>query len=516
MTRPGARRAHYDLAILGSGPAGATLAHALAGSGARILLVERGERIPREPQNWDIGAVFHDRRYRAKETWTDGQGRQFQPGIHYCVGGNSKVYAAVMLRLRREDFGVIDYEEGRSPAWPFDYDTLAPYYDRAERLFGVHGSFEDDPTEPRPRPTYPHPAVGHEPAVESARRRLRDLGLHPFPLPLAIDLHQGGTCQRCSTCDAFPCRVGAKGDAETRCVDAAVAGGVELRTGTLARRLLASPDGRKVEAVELQSAGERYEIGADQVAVCCGAINSAALLLRSAGGRHPAGLANGSGQVGRNYMAHNSTALLAIDPRRTNDTRLQKTLGLHDYYFARPGSPATGSIQTLGKIKGEMLRPHLPWAPGAARDWLAAHSLDWWIMSEDLPSPDNRVVAGADGSVALHWTANNIRTHRAMVGATKRLVRTLGYRASLTKTMGIAVTSHQCGTVRFGTDPAHAPLDPHCRAFDLDNLHVVDASVFPSSAAVNPTLTIVALALRVADQIRPSTAGSRGVAGRLI
>lgn len=493
---------HYDIAIIGSGPAGATMAHRLSQTGARILLVERGGYLPREPANWEVDAVFLDRRYRADEYWTDRHGRRFAPGIHYFVGGNSKVYAAVMLRYRREDFSAIEYLEGISPAWPFGYDELAPYYDRAESLFGVHGRAGDDPTEPAPRGPYPHGAVPHEPVIDALCAKLASCGLHPFNLPLAIDLHPGGTCVRCATCDAFPCRVGAKGDAEMRCVRGALESGrVDLITESFVRRLIVSPDGRRIESVEIEQHGETRQIAADTVIVSCGAINSAALLLRSACASHPNGLANGSDQVGRNYMVHNNTALMALAPGVRNRTKLQKTLGVNDFYVSDHDRPPLGSVQTLGKIQGAMLKPVLPWVPRSALDWLSTRSVDWWLMSEDLPQSGNRVQVDGARSIRIDWQPNNLNVHACLVREWKRILREMGYPVLLSRRLGIEATSHQCGTVRIGTDPATAPLDPSGKAFDIDNLYVVDGSNLPSSAAVNPTLTIVALALRAADAI---------------
>ncbi|HJZ47801.1 MAG TPA: GMC family oxidoreductase [Roseiflexaceae bacterium] len=324
----------YDIIIIGTGAGGGTLAYALRDSGARVLLLERGDFLPQEPENWSPTAVFDQQCYKPKETWQDAQGRPFHPGVHYYVGGNTKVYGAALPRLRKADFEAIEHEGGISPAWPIRYEDLEPYYARAEQLYMVHGISGDDPTEPPRSGPFPFPPVSHEPYIEDLAGRLREQGLHPFFLPMGVDLQPGGLCLRCKTCDGFPCRVLAKSDADVRCVRPAIESpNVELITRGFVRRLLADPSGRRVTSVEVERDGERFELHGDIVVVACGAANSAALLLRSAGGAHPHGLANASGLVGRNYMVHNNTALMAIHPTRRNPSVFQKTMAVNDFYF---------------------------------------------------------------------------------------------------------------------------------------------------------------------------------------
>lgn len=499
------RQRDYDLAIIGTGAGGGTLAHALAASGARIALLERGDFLPREPENWDPDAVFDHKRYRPDERWEDARtGAMFQPGVHYVVGGNTRVYGAALPRFRREDFGALEHEGGTSPAWPITYDELEPYYARAERLYLAHGAPGDDPTEPPRSSPYPFPAVPDEPYIAELAERLRAQGLHPYALPMGIDLRDGGRCIRCATCDGFPCRELAKGDADVCCVRPALEhSNVELLTGARALRLHTDPSGRRVAAVELERRGERLEIRAETVVVACGAVNSAALLLRSAGDRHRDGLANSSGLVGRNYMVHNNTALMAVHPARRNRTVFQKTLAVNDFYLSGPDWPyPMGNIQLLGKLQAGMLAADQPLVPRRALRAMADRSVDWWVMSEDLPDRDNRITLGADGTIRVHWRANNLAAHVRLVRAARAMMREAGYPIVLTQRMGIETNSHQCGTVRFGDDPATSVLDALCRAHDLDNLYVVDGSFFPSSAASNPALTIAAQALRVADHLQ--------------
>jgi choline dehydrogenase-like flavoprotein len=498
--------ASFDLIIIGTGMGGGTLAYALRNSGARILLVERGDFLPQEPQNWQPQAVFDHKRYKPAESWYDVQGHSFQPGVHYFVGGNTKVYGAALPRFRREDFGAVEHEGGTSPAWPISYDDLEPYYAQAERIYLVHGQQGEDPTEPARSGPYPFPAVTHEPYIEDLCGRLRSQGLHPFHYPMAIDLRAGGRCIRCKTCDGFPCQVLAKGDADICAVRPALESPtITLWPRTLAQRLLTDDSGHRVVGVELVKDSEQVTVYADRIVVACGAVNSALLMLRSANGKHPNGLANSSSLVGRNYMVHNNTALMAVDPFRRNRTVFQKTMAVNDFYFKGPDFPyPMGNIQLLGKLQAGMLTAAQPGVPKPILQAMADRSVDWWVMSEDLPDPNNRIELRSDGKVIVHWQPNNLVAHGKLVNAARRMMRRAGYSFVFVQPMGIETNSHQCGTLRFGNDPATSVLDPFCRTHDVENLYVVDSSFFPSSAAMNPALTIAAQALRVAERVMES------------
>jgi choline dehydrogenase-like flavoprotein len=522
----------YDIAIIGSGAGGGTMARALADTGARIVVIERGGPVPRELANWDPGAVWGDLRYRTTEEWLDDRDAPFRPYMHYNVGGNTKFWGTVLYRLRREDFGVIEHEDGISPAWPIDYETLAPYYDRAEVMYEVHGGIDMDPTEPSRTPP-PYPPVSHGPNMNRLVERLRALGLHPSPLPLGLRRPgEDGGCMLCRTCNSFPCQLGAKSDAETCGIAPAVARpNVTLRTNATVRRLLTDPAGRRVEAVEVEERGETRRVEAPLVILSAGAVNSAAILLRSATDRHPHGLANSSGLVGRNYMAHLATMMQGFSPWRINRDDFQKTVAINDFYLAGPGRPyPLGQIQSQGrtdpvmaKLVGDTWRygavewRHIPlWA---YRAWMTC-AVDWLAMTEDLPRPENRVTLAPDGRIRLAYRPNNTRAHAALVEELRRVLQRLGYWSprAFAYSAGARNTTHQCGTLRFGSDPRSSVLDPWCRTHDISNLFVVDASFFPSSAAVNPGLTIIAQALRTAehimsDELRTGVTGTIGTAG---
>ena len=511
----------YDVIIVGSGPGGGALALALAPTGKRILILERGDYLKREPDNWSSRAVFVDGKYQSKETWYDSAGKSFHPGLHYFVGGNSKVYGSALFRLRERDFGEVVHKDGISPAWPLSYAVFEPYYARAEALFHVHGLRGADPHEPPSSGPYPFAPVAHEPRMQALSDALEKEGLHPFPQPLGILLDEVGTralphsaCIRCSAFDGFPCLTNGKADAQIVCVDPALAHpNVTLLTNAYVERLETDPTGRTVTGVHVRR-GEAEEVyRGDIVVSACGALSSALLMFRSASEAHPEGLANGSGQVGRNYMRHNNAAFLAVS-REPNDTIFQKTLALTDFYFgADDWEYPLGCIQTNGKSHGEQVEgealPHwAQWFPGKPFDEIARHALDFWVMSEDLPLPDNRITLARDGRVRLDVTPTGGEAHARLRHKLEGLLRhadahpqLLSRSLYLGKDIPIGGTAHQAGTLRFGTDPASSVLDLNCRAHEVDNLYVVDAGFFPSIGAVNPTLTIIANALRVADHL---------------
>ncbi|MCW6006697.1 GMC family oxidoreductase [Micromonospora sp. CPCC 205371] len=509
----------YDVIIIGSGAGGGTLARHLAPTGKRILVLERGTWLPREPQNWVAADVFVDNRYVSPDTWYDARGKPFQPQIHYFVGGATKLYGAALYRLRAEDFGELQHHDGVSPAWPISYADLEPYYTRAERMYQVHGAREEDPTEPPASAPYPFPAVSHEPRIQQLSDDLAAAGHHPFHAPCGIMLDETNmpysTCVRCPSCDGFPCPLHAKSDAEVLGIRPALEHpNVTLLTDAEAVRLETNDPGTAVTQVVVEHEGHEERYAADIVVVSCGAANSAKLLLRSATDRHPNGLANGSDQVGRNYMFHTSQAVLALS-REPNPTVFQKTLGVNDFYFSGPDFPyPMGNIQMVGKSQPDMYRGEKPLETKLAPRWamrdVARHAIDFWLSTEDLPRPDNRVTVRPDGRVQLSYTPSNPTAAKRLYHQLKSMLGRLGLHpdhlihrfAYLKSDIPVAGVAHQAGTCRFGTDPATSVLDVDCRTHELDNLYVVDTSFYPSIGAVNPALTAMASALRVGDHLR--------------
>jgi choline dehydrogenase-like flavoprotein len=514
---------HYDIIIIGTGAGGGTLLHALAPTGKRILVLERGGFVPRELPNWDTKAVNLDARYNTKEVWRDKDGQPLHPHTNYFVGGNTKFYGAALFRLRREDFGEIKHWGGVSPAWPIAYDELEPYYLAAERLYHVHGERAEDPTEPPASGPYAYSAVSHEPRIQQLHDDWARLGHKPFHVPLGIMLDERerwkSPCIRCATCDGHPCLVNAKSDADVVCVKPALEyPNVTLLTNALVTRLDTNASGREVTTVHVERAGATEQYSAGIVVVSAGAINSAALLLRSANDRHPRGLANGSDVVGRHYMGHVNSVLMALS-KCPNPTVFQKTLALNDFYFgSEDWEYPMGHISFVGKLDGQTLKAGAPAiAPGWTLDLMAKHSLDFWLTSEDLPDPENRVTLDGQGNIVLAYRPNNEEGHRRLIVKLKDLMKqqtrcavhghechegVFARSLYLGQRIPLAGVAHQNGTVRFGSDPKASALDTFCRAHEVDNLYVVDGSFFPSSAAVNPALTIMANALRVADHLK--------------
>jgi choline dehydrogenase-like flavoprotein len=510
--------AEFDVIIVGTGAGGGTLANTLAPSGKQVLLLERGTFLDRETQNWDPAAVFVDGRYISPDTWYDDHGKPFQPQVHYFVGGATKMYGAALYRLRPEDFGEIKHADGVSPAWPVGYDEFEPYYTKAEWLYQVHGKHGDDPTEgPWSRP-YPWPAVSNEPRIQQLSDDLAAAGYHPFEAPCGILLDEADRprshCIRCAWCDGYPCLVHAKADAETVAVRPALDfPNVTLLTGAEVLSLQTDPSGRSVTGVVTALGDGTETFRAKMVVLAAGAANTAKILLQSASDAHPAGLANGSDQVGRNYMFHNSKAAVALS-EEPNDTVFQKTLAINDFYLAGEGRQwPLGNIQMLGKSNPAAMRgeePHLTkLAPHWSLEEVARHAVDFWLTTEDLPLPDNRVTLAADGNVQLSYRATSDEEAGGLYREFRKLLNHAGLAAHhvlhknfyMKMDVPIAGVAHQAGTCRFGTDPATSVLDVNCKAHELDNLYVADTSFFPSIGAVNPALTAMANAIRVGEHL---------------
>jgi choline dehydrogenase-like flavoprotein len=574
----------YDAIIIGSGAGGGTLALQLAQAGKRILILERGPFMPQEKLNWDTSAVFLDNRYHTKEQWQDKDGKPLHPQQAYFVGGQTKVYGAAMFRMRAEDFGEIRHKGGISPAWPITYADMEPYYTKAEELFHVHGDLgaapavpggfdsEFDPTEPFHSKRYPYPAFSNEPHMQRVEDEVRKLGVHTFPIPLGLKRNEAdplaSKCVRCDTCDGYPCLVHAKSDADINCVrEILPLPNVTLMTNARVTRLVTNASGTAVVSAEVVHAaggrvfgggadgltveatgGKAVEYKADIFCVCAGAINSAVLLLASANDKHPRGLANGSDQVGRNFMYHQADALLAIGTERNEDA-YTKTWGTNDFYLRDTDESypwPLGQVQPVGSFHHEMMKGDAPpLTPGFVLEGMKHHAVPWWLTTEDLPAAENRVTlhnatpssvledvetqtpgnagahpagdtgatnesetvsVAAPGRIQLSYTPNNVESFNRLkdrwVDVLKRAGHATGtvpLHAYFKKRIPLEGVGHQNGTCRMGTDPATSVLDTQCKAHELDNLYVVDASFFVSASAVNPSLTVIANAIRVGE-----------------
>jgi choline dehydrogenase-like flavoprotein len=490
----------YDIIIIGSGAGGGTLAHHLAPSGKSILILERGGWLKREPENWIAEEVFQKNRYVSADIWRDPKGKSYQPGTFHYVGGATKMYGAALYRLRKEDFAGMRHHDGFSPAWPVGYDEMEPYYTKAEQLYQVHGTRGEDPTEPPASAPYPWPAVSHEPRIQKLSDDLARAGYHPFHSPCGILLNEANmpysTCVRCRDCDGFPCVLHAKSDSEVIAVRPALEhDNVSLLIHAKVVKLNTNGAGTAVTEVVAEVDGKTEIFRGGVVVVACGAAPSAKLLLLSANDKHPHGLANGSDQVGRNYMFHTSQAVLAIS-KEPNPTHYQKTLGLNDFYFGMDGFDfPVGSIQMVGKSQTAMYRGEKPLetmlAPNFVLDRLAEHAVDFWLMTEDLPCADNRITVDRDGSTVLDYKATNQVASGKLYDKLKSMLGQLDMHEHLIprqiymkNDIGVAGVAHQSGTCRFGSDPKTSVLDTNCKAHEVDNLYVVDTSFFPSIGAL--------------------------------
>ena len=579
----------YDAIIIGTGAGGGPMALRLAQAGKRILILERGPFLPQEKLNWSTIAVFGKNRYHTRETWHDREGKALHPQQAYFVGGQTKVYGAAMFRMRAEDFGVIEHQGGISPAWPISYADLEPFYTEAEELFHVHGDLGTapavpggfgssfDPTEPYHSKPYPYPAFTNEPRMQSIEDSVRKLGVHTFPIPLGLKRNEAtplaAPCIRCDTCDGYPCAVHAKSDADINCIRQILhLPNVTLMTNARVLKLITNASGSAVTAVEVEHSARqaheaqsetpergitRYE--ANLFILAAGAVNTAVILLASACDSHPHGLANGSDQVGRNFMYHQADALLALSTEANADT-YTKTWGTNDWYL-KDEDPAypypLGQVQPVGSFHHEMMAGDAPsLTPGFVLEKMKQHAVPWWLTTEDLPAAENRVTlenatpgdfpgsletptpspygphpsadtdpAGAfnqtgsvtvaqPGRIRLSYTPNNVKSFDRLKDRWVETLKTAGHAATsvplhayFKKRIPLEGVGHQNGTCRMGADPAGSVIDPQCKAHQLDNLYLADASVFASASAVNPSLTIIANSLRVAKHILDNRLG---------
>jgi choline dehydrogenase-like flavoprotein len=503
----------YDIIIIGTGAGGGTLVHALRDSGKNILVLERGTYLPREKENWDSIEVFHHDRYHTKEVWKTNDEKDFHPQTGYWVGGNTKVYGAALFRLREKNFEGVTHVDGTTPEWPVRYNDLEPYYTEAEKLYNVHGKMGEDPTEPFRSNEYPNPAISHEPRIQEIHDELVAKGYHPFRLPIGVRLNESdklnSPCIRCDTCDGFPCMIHAKADADINCVRPSLSDSkITLMTEVKATKLITDASGKTVISVEAERGDEKFSFRGDIFVVAAGAVNSAVLLLRSANDTNPDGLANSSGMVGRHLMKHHNAAMLAISTK-LNYTKFQKTLAVNDFYWGDDEFKfPMGHIQLMGKSNKDQISPDAPFfTPGLVLDEMANHSVDWWFTGEDLPLPDNRVILKND-QIYLQYTEANTKGFERLKDKWSDVLREVDdvthfvpHSLYLKKNIPLEGLAHQCGTCRFGNDPKTSVLDVNCKAHDTDNLYVVDGSFFPSSGAVNPSLTIIANALRVGEHL---------------
>jgi choline dehydrogenase-like flavoprotein len=499
-----------DVAVIGSGFGGAGSALALTRAGLDVVLVERGGYVARDDEDWDPKGILIDKRYKSDVAIELDQREGRPPGLDYpneVVGGNSVFYGGAALRLREADFA----------RWPLAYRDLEPYYDQAEQLQEVHGEAGVDPHEPPRKGPYPLPPNELTTAAARIERAARKLGMQPFRIPMAINYppnpEDGAAaeqadreaCISCFTCDGFPCKIGAKNDTQITLLDKADATKLRVLARTVAGELETKAERVVALTCHPRDGGEPLRLEAEVFVVSGGAVHSPAILLRSGLERF-----DRSGMLGRYLMRHCNAMLGALFPFRINPEQANhKQICLSDLYEdvrAEQGT-AVGVIQDMCMPPADAVR-HL--APAGFR--LAAATFSSFIQSvicvaEDRPREQNRVFLGGArdrfglGQLRIHhrYGDDDLARLELLVTRAKKLLRKAG--GVFTKRREVDSFSHAVGSVRFGDDPTQAPLDLDCKLWGTDNLYVVDGSFFPSSGGVNPSLTILANALRVAERI---------------
>jgi choline dehydrogenase-like flavoprotein len=482
-----------SVAIVGSGMGGATTAYGLAKAGVDCLVIERGDFVKKEDANWSAQEIFINQKYKPNEKWLDEKGREFTPGVHYIVGGNTKVYGSSLPRFREQDFLEIKHKEGISPAWPFSYQDIEPYYCQAEQLYKVHGSTGEDPTEPPRSKPFPYPALAHEKYISDLAARLSAAGVKPHANAMGVDLRNEGKCIRCATCDGFVCKLDAKSDAQTCALEPALkTGKVRLETNLKVTQVVVKNG--KVDHLLAKRDGHEIKIIAKKYVLSLGAVNTAALLLRSGS------IANSSGLLGRNFMMHNNAHIAAFNVKSKNDVIFQKTLSFSDWYFDGGSGYPLGVVQLIGKVQAIMMKSYATKVPLAILKFIADRSVEFVVMNEDLPASSNRIEIAPNGMIQIFRKAVNTSAHKELMKKTKRVLRKAGFQAIFVQPFDISMNSHQCGTSVAGNDPKLSVVDQYCKTHDLENLYLIDGGFFPSSAAMNPALTIAAQALRVVDK----------------
>jgi len=505
----------YDAIVIGSGFGGSMAAYPLVQAGRRVLMVERGDWVPRGEHNWapegslDLTPYYSTEiPYRVLEG-----GNAPVMGAYTCVGGPSVFYGGVSMRLREADFEPDPDIVGDSgAAWPFRYDDLEPYYGAAERLIGVSGSGEGDPTEPWRSGPYDRELNALSATSALVGGAATALGLRPFRLPLAIDFRGGEgrrPCVACATCDTFACAIGAKNDLATRVIPHLLARGMELRPNTIAVRL--EEEGGRVARVHLVSreTRERTTARARAVVLAAGALATPHLLRASA----LEALNPGGAVVGRYLTRHCNAIAFGFFPRPPGDVEeFHKQLGFHDFYFGHPTieTPAgkLGSMQQLQTPPVRLAQAMTPRIVHGLLRLAVPHLTGLLVMAEDQPRFENRVDIEADAvddfglprlTITHRYTPRDLAARDALLSKARGILRRAG--AWFCYFHKIRTFSHAVGTVRMGTDPETSALDRWCRFRGVENLWVTDGSVMPTSGGLNPSLTIAANALRVGGHL---------------
>jgi choline dehydrogenase-like flavoprotein len=506
----------YDAVIVGSGFGGSLIAHTLVNAGLDVLMLERGDWVERGPHNWEQDASVDLTPFYTTEMpyRVLAGGNKDVMGAYSCVGGPSVFYGGVSMRFREADFKADPEIVGdSSAAWPFGYSELEPYYARAEHLLGVAGEAGEDPTEPHRSGPYPHRFNGLSATSRRIADAARSLGLNPFRMPLAINFRDDdgrAACVACTTCDTFACAIGAKNDLATGVLPDLIARGLELQPNTVATRLEVDRGRITSVACHDKRTGESRRVRGSLVFVCAGAIGSPHLLLASGLEElSPAGHT-----IGRYLMRHCNAIVFGFFLRHPNKpAEFHKQLAIHDFYFGHPEVETPvgklGSMQQLQSPPVGLVKAMLPWPVGQLLSPGVKRLTGLLVMAEDVPQVGNGVALDPSGqkdrygvprlTITHHYADRDLAACNALTGQAKRVLRAAGGLFSYVH--HIRTFSHAVGTVRMGDDPGTSALDPYCRFRGVENLYVVDGSFMPTSAGLNPSLTIAATALRVGEHV---------------
>ncbi len=487
----------FDVAVVGSGFGGAATAYACVKAGLRTVVIERGGWPARDDDDWSPRRILLDQRYRSESGYESvlyGDGATRVEHANAVVGGNSVFYGGAALRLRETDFA----------RWPIDYEDLSPRYDEAEAILGVHGTAGADPFEPPRRAPYPFGSIDYTAPAERIAEAARSLGHRPFPLPLAINFtdEREPRCIRCTTCDGFPCKLEAKNDVTRTFLRRAVEAGLTVLAHTRVHEISRSgPHATGLVCVD-RATSARVEVSADIVVVAAGAIESPALLMRSGLGSHPA--------VGRYLMRHCNTIVTCLFPFQTNpDETFHKQVCLTDFYeaFREKDGTAGGVIQDIYTPSAEVMKRHAPWWGRCLLDLTHRRLQNLLCVAEDEPQSDNRMTlvdrVDSDGfptiRVTHDYTSADYARNRLLADHAAAILKAAGGRFPYRYRLD--TFSHALGTLHMSDDPEAGPVDRAGHLREAENVYVSDGSAFPTSAGVNPSLTIAANALRIGEGI---------------
>lgn len=505
----------YDAIVIGSGFGGSMVAYQLVQAGLKVLLLERGDWVTRGSHNWAGDGSLELTPYATMETpyRVLAGGTSEIMGLNSCVGGPSVFYGTVSLRFREGDFDVHPEIVGDSDArWCWNYSDFEPYYTRVEQILNIAGESGNDPTEPYRSLPYPQNLNELSYPAKMIAQASRELGLQPFRLPVAINYsstQERNVCIACNTCDSFACAISAKNDLATCVLPMLMDKGLVLKANTVATQLVTQ--GTKIVAVECfdKQTNQTCRYQAKQFILAAGALASPHLILAS----ELQQFNPGGHTIGHYLMRHCNGIVFGLFPSDPNpDKQFHKQIGIQDFYFGHPSisnpSGKLGNLQQLETPPVALVEAYLPKPVGKLVSPLAKRLTGLQVIAEDQPKYNNHVAIDRTKSdrfglpqltITHHHTQRDEVARKALIKKAKEILRQAG--ALFFYVHQIKTFSHAVGTVRMGDNPQTSALDPYCRFRGLDNLYVVDGSFMPTSAGVNPSLTIAANGLRVGEQI---------------